>query len=272
MSQEYFVLSNFGVRYFAETYVDSDTIPSTGTNEISHVLSCNLGTINKDTKTYKTLGGNGWDHVAALGQSQDDATFECVRVGIGGVYAGVPGTTTYTKIRDWFLKSTAQGGQFSPKVIIEVVPRGAGQYEGTAYFVTPKRWGPGTKNTEDGQVYTFDVTPFGPQIPLIVSYDPDSDTFTFTKAANNVATAVIVTGAGGVTSVAKNGTLQMSATVLPEGANQIVTWSVVPGTGNATINSNGLLRGVSEGTVTVVATTVDGSGVAGSLVITVTDD
>ena len=57
MAQEYFVLSNFGVRYFMEAYTDSSTVPATGTNELKDILSCNLGAITKDTKKYKTLGG-----------------------------------------------------------------------------------------------------------------------------------------------------------------------------------------------------------------------
>ena len=51
--------------------------------------------------------------------------------------------------------------------------------------------------------------------------------------------------------------------------NKTVTWSVVNGTGQATINSTGLVTAVSNGTVTARATANDGSGVVGSLVITI---
>ena len=48
-----------------------------------------------------------------------------------------------------------------------------------------------------------------------------------------------------------------------------MTWSVVNGTGQATINTTGLVTAVANGTVTARATANDGSGVVGSLVITI---
>jgi hypothetical protein len=58
-------------------------------------------------------------------------------------------------------------------------------------------------------------------------------------------------------------TLQMLATITPTNAtNLAVTWSVVNGTGTATIDpTTGLLTGVSVGIVTVFATAADGCGV-----------
>ncbi len=86
-------------------------------------------------------------------------------------------------------------------------------------------------------------------------------------------TGITVTGAGGATTIATdNGTLQLTATVAPTNAtNKTVTWSVVNGTGQATINSTGLVTAVSNGTVTARATANDGSGVVGSLVITISN-
>ena len=176
MTQEYFVLSNFGVRYFLETYTDSSTVPATNTTELMDILTCNLGAITKATKKYKTLGGSGWDSIAPLGQGQEDATFEAIRGGTGGAYVDTAGTTTYSQVRDWVMKSTAQGGQVSPKVIIEVVPRGDNAYEGTAFYVIPAKWTPGKKDTETGQEYSWEVSPFGPQIPLTVTYTPATGT------------------------------------------------------------------------------------------------
>jgi len=69
---------------------------------------------------------------------------------------------------------------------------------------------------------------------------------------------------------------QYTAVVLPvDATDPSVTWSVEDGTGQATIDSSGLLTAVAAGTVTVVATANDGSGVYGekavSIVIKVTD-
>lgn len=83
--------------------------------------------------------------------------------------------------------------------------------------------------------------------------------------------SIAVTGFGGATTVADGATLQMLAAILPLNATvSTVTWSVVAGTGTATISVSGLLTATSAGTVTVIATADDASGVTGSLVITVT--
>lgn len=95
---------------------------------------------------------------------------------------------------------------------------------------------------------------------------------TITAAAVPV-TSVTVTGAGSATTVNSGQTLQMTAAVLPATAtNKEVTWSLVNGTGTATISQTGLLTGTKEGAVTVKATASDGSGVEGSLLITIVEE
>jgi uncharacterized protein YjdB len=85
--------------------------------------------------------------------------------------------------------------------------------------------------------------------------------------------SIAVSGFGGATAITTNvGTLQMLKNVLPSYAtNASVTWSVINGTGSATISPTGLLTAVTDGTVTVVATASDGSGVSGSVVITLSN-
>ena len=84
------------------------------------------------------------------------------------------------------MKATAGAGVASPACIIEVVPRGNGTYEGICYYVIPNQWIPGTKDTETGQEYSFSVTPFGPQVPVKVTYTPaveaTPESWSFTKA------------------------------------------------------------------------------------------
>ena len=86
-------------------------------------------------------------------------------------------------------------------------------------------------------------------------------------------TGITVTGAGGATTITTdNGTLQLSAAITPDNAtNKAITWSVSNGTGQATINSTGLITAVANGTVTARATVNDGSGVSGTLVITISN-
>ena len=177
MAVDYFVLSNFGVRYFLLNYTDSDTVPASAgpADEITSVISCDIGQFSKENTKYRTLNSNGWESIATLGNTAEDGTFECVREGTGDVYSGAAGTSSYTRIKDWFLKATAGAGKQSPKCIVEVVPRGGSgttEYEGTCYFVVPNQWTPGTKDTETGQEYSFTVSPFGPQIPVTVTHTP----------------------------------------------------------------------------------------------------
>lgn len=86
-------------------------------------------------------------------------------------------------------------------------------------------------------------------------------------------TSVTVTSQTGIYEINSNlGTLQMIATVQPNNAtNQTVSWSVINGSGTATISSNGLLSASTNGTVTVRATAIDGSGVFGEKLITISN-
>lgn len=191
MAVENFVLSYFGMHYFKLTYTDSDTVPASATaaDEITSILSCDLGGFKKENTKYRTLNSNGWESIATLGNSADDGTFECVREGTGDVYTGEAGSYTYTRIKDWFMKATAGAGKASPAVIIEVLPRGGSgtnEFEGTCYYVVPNSWGPGSRDTETGQEYSFGVTPFGPPVPLTVTHTAASgetaESWAFSKA------------------------------------------------------------------------------------------
>ncbi|HFC00174.1 MAG TPA: T9SS type A sorting domain-containing protein, partial [Phaeodactylibacter sp.] len=88
-----------------------------------------------------------------------------------------------------------------------------------------------------------------------------------------LVTSITVQGQAGASTITDlGGTLQMEASVLPVNANNATyTWSVIGGTGSATINSSGLLTAMADGTVTVTASSVDGSGVSGNAVITISN-
>lgn len=68
------------------------------------------------------------------------------------------------------------------------------------------------------------------------------------------------------------GTLQMQASISPADAfSKSVFWSIVNLTGEATINSTGLIKAVKNGTIKVIATATDNSGIKGELQITITN-
>jgi uncharacterized protein YjdB len=85
--------------------------------------------------------------------------------------------------------------------------------------------------------------------------------------------SIVVSGAAGATTITTdNGTLQLAAAVMPANVTDTsVTWSVINGTGQATINATGLLTAVDNGTVTATATANDGSGESGSLIVTLSN-
>ncbi len=77
---------------------------------------------------------------------------------------------------------------------------------------------------------------------------------------------------GGTSINIDKGTLQLTASVLPTNATvQSVIWSVVDGTGQATVNQSGLVTGQKNGFVTVQATANDGSGIQSSIQITISN-
>lgn len=78
---------------------------------------------------------------------------------------------------------------------------------------------------------------------------------------NNVAAEINIDG----------GSLQMMATIIPVIANQAVNWSIVAGTGTATINASGLVTALSNGTVWAKAVSVDDNTKKDSLLITITN-
>lgn len=86
---------------------------------------------------------------------------------------------------------------------------------------------------------------------------------------NILAESINVTSAGNATSVVNGGTLQMSAAITPVNAtNKAIMWSVIAGTGTATIDEAGLLKATGVGTVTVKASNI-ASGVTKTMLITV---
>lgn len=67
------------------------------------------------------------------------------------------------------------------------------------------------------------------------------------------------------------GTLQLLATVYPSYANQAVNWSIIPGTGQATINSSGLVTALTDGTVWAKAEAQQDATVSDMIEITISN-
>lgn len=86
-----------------------------------------------------------------------------------------------------------------------------------------------------------------------------------------VASIGVVSESGNIL-VPAYGTVTMLANVSPANAtNKTVTWSVINGTGSAEIDADGVLTALTSGTVNVKATAKDGSGVEGTIEITIAE-
>jgi len=69
-----------------------------------------------------------------------------------------------------------------------------------------------------------------------------------------------------------NGTVQIVATILPADAtNKNLKWTVTDGTGRASIDKNGVLTGIVDGTVTVNALATDGSWMEDDCTVTISN-
>jgi len=67
----------------------------------------------------------------------------------------------------------------------------------------------------------------------------------------------------------ENGTLQLIATVNPSGANQNVTWSVTSGDEFASVDSDGLVTAISNGTAKIRATSAENQLIFGEIDVTI---
>lgn len=89
---------------------------------------------------------------------------------------------------------------------------------------------------------------------------------------NEQPSVTSVTVSGDTTPLLSSGTALYTAKVAGEYyPDTSVTWSVINGTGEATIDDNGVLTMTSAGTVTVKATSVADSAVSGELEVTISD-
>jgi uncharacterized protein YjdB len=85
--------------------------------------------------------------------------------------------------------------------------------------------------------------------------------------------SIDISSDGEVSSItSQGGELQLYASVSPSNAeNKNVTWSVSSGSSHASVSENGLVTANSNGSITITATAVDGSGVSATFEITISN-
>ena len=93
---------------------------------------------------------------------------------------------------------------------------------------------------------------------------------TGTIGAQKKVTNITLTMEAGTNQVPVGDTVKLNVAVTPTDAyNKAVTFSIINGTGKATVDNNGVVTGVEVGNVTAVASATDGSGVQGTCEIPV---
>jgi uncharacterized repeat protein (TIGR02543 family) len=133
-----------------------------------------------------------------------------------------------------------------------------------------------TKSNGEGTSYDYDDTiKIKKNTTLYAQWEDESDDDTDDDDDDDdiEVTSIAVSSTSGLYVITSDGgTLQMTKVVSPSDATtQTVTWSVSNGTGEATISSTGKLTAVSDGTVTVNATATDGSGIVGTIEISISN-
>lgn len=95
-------------------------------------------------------------------------------------------------------------------------------------------------------------------------------TFTITEG-DATPDSVTITTEGGIPSTitTEETTLQLIAVVAPVAASQDVVWTVIPGTGSATVDENGVVTPLANGTVIVRATSTEDPTVYTEIEITI---
>ena len=100
----------------------------------------------------------------------------------------------------------------------------------------------------------------------------DSTTVTLYDQTTVFITSITINGAGNVNTISTaGGTLQMEAIALPSNETSSYFWTVVDGSGSATISNSGLLTASSNGTVTVTATSYDVMGETATMMVTISN-
>jgi hypothetical protein len=87
------------------------------------------------------------------------------------------------------------------------------------------------------------------------------------------ATGIVVKTQNNVPAIisSNNGTLPMTATITPSNASQAATWTIVKGTGDATINASGVVTATKNGTVWAKARAQANINLKDSVMITISN-
>ncbi len=272
---EYLVLTNSDVTPVDVTGVSVSPVSASISEGLTQQLTATISPSNASNQTVTWSSSNS--SVATVnssglitGISVGTATITCTTAD-GGFTASCPVTVTeapeftvhFYKPDDWGSSIKIYYWNMSPSGILE-----------TVYW-------PGVDMTSEGNNwYKFTFTNItstnlifndGSNQTVDLSHSPDGwyMSGTWYNSQPQEVSVIGVSVSPSSASIAQGATEQLTATVMPTNAtNKLVSWSS-SNTGVATVNSTGLVTGVSAGNATITVTTNDGNYTAtGTITVT----
>jgi len=229
----------------------------------------------KTTDTTFQSGDFVWDYLGIkeyYGQShKDDGTYsdgvpEIDTVGGNGIFSLSPVKWAYTTM--YYVDALTPTA--SAKAVYKMGPK---EYDLSAYFAGIYN----EKGTGKALTFTFETARLDSESNTAELFKEGLDYFNQFAASATLVTQVTIHTADDVKTIdTNNGTLQCSAEVLPENAtNKNILWAIASGTTTASIDQTGLVTASGgpsgNGTIWVKASSVDGSGIADSVEITISN-
>ncbi len=229
----------------------------------------------KKTDTTFQSGDFVWDYLGIkeyYGQShKDDGVYsdgvpELDTVGGNGIFTLSP--LKWTTSTMWYVDALLPTSNAKP-----VYRMGPKDYDLSAYYS-------GIYNVKGkGKVlsFTFETARIDTPEHTAELFKQGLDYFKQFATSAVMVKSITINTPGGVKSIDTNkGSLQCSADILPQDAtNKTLSWKIVSATATASIDQTGLLKAsggpTGNGTVWVKASAIDGSGVADSVQITITN-
>lgn len=176
------------------------------------------------------------------------------------------GTYTFTAKYEYTLKVTYNDGAKDCEVYINAANGNDVEAHLPTLPAVGNRIHIGWSLTDGGEKITdYSTVAVGtPESPEQITLYP-----VYEESTAVLVTQIVVTADGDAVSLESGKTLQLTATTNADADNKEVEWSSSD-SGKATVDANGLVTGVSEGTVIITATAKDGSGVTGTITLEIT--
>ncbi|RYZ51156.1 MAG: T9SS type A sorting domain-containing protein, partial [Sphingobacteriales bacterium] len=269
-----------------------DSVKVSTQNNVAATITTNAGTLQMAATVYPATASQNvtWSIVAGTGTASISATGLVTAGGNGTVWAKAVSVANPAKADSLLVTISNQVVPVSSIQVTTIsnapatITGNAGtlQVQATLFPATTSQnvtWsivpGTGAASISTSGLVTAAVngTVWAKAVSVQDAAKTDSLLITITNQVVNVSSIDVVTANNAPATITTNGgTLQAEAIILPANAtNQDVTWSIVPGTGAASISNAGLVTASANGTVWAKAVSVQDITIYDSLLITISN-